>query len=102
MHHTNAFQEPRHPNGHRNTGQFCCGYCRQEACKAAEAEAIKARSSLRQERIDWERADAESRSVLTSLREEWRMLQETNAQLHANVAKVTKSLQVTHVVGNVL
>ena len=63
---------------------------------------MKARSSLRQERLDWERADAESRSVLTSLREEWRMLQETNAQLHAAVAKATKSLQVKHVVGSVM
>ncbi len=70
--------------------------CREEASKAAEADAVKARSMVRQERIDWEKADAESRSALHSLREEWRMLQDTNAHLHANVTRLTKSLEVLH------
>ena len=62
--------------------------------KACEADAAKTRGALRQERLDWEKADAESRSTLQSLREEWRMLQETNAQLHANVTRLTKALEV--------
>jgi len=70
--------------------------CRQEASKAAEADAVKARSMVRQERLDWEKADAESRAALHSLREEWRMLQDTNAHLHANVTRLTKSLEVLH------
>ncbi len=49
---------------------------------------------LRQERLDWEKADAESRTALHSLREEWRMLQDTNGHLHANVTRLTKSLEV--------
>ena len=49
---------------------------------------------LRQERGDWEKADAESRTALQGLREEWRMLQGTNAQLHANVTRLTKCLEV--------
>lgn len=68
--------------------------CREEASKASEADAVKARSMLRQERLDWEKADAESRTALHSLREEWRMLQDTNAHLHANVTRLTKSLEV--------
>ena len=68
---------------------------REEAVKACEADAAKTRGALRQERIDWEKADAESRSTLQSLREEWRMLQETNAQLHANVMRLTKAFEVT-------
>lgn len=67
---------------------------REEASKAAEADAVKARSLLRQERIDWEKADAESRIALHSLKEEWRMLQDTNAQLHANVTRLTNALEV--------
>ncbi|DBA99644.1 TPA: hypothetical protein ACH3X3_012208 [Trebouxia sp. C0006] len=67
---------------------------RQEASKAAEADAVKARSMVRQERLDWEKAEAESRAALHSLREEWRMLQDTNAHLHANVTRLTKSLEV--------
>lgn len=50
------------------------------------------RSSLRQERLEWEKADAASRAALSSLREEWRMLQQTNAQLHAAAAKAAQSL----------
>ena len=68
--------------------------CREEASKAAEADAVKARSMLRQERGDWERADAESRTALQGLREEGRMLQGTNAQLHADVTRLTKGLEV--------
>ena len=68
---------------------------RKEASKAAEADAVKARSLLRQERIDWEKADAESRIALHSLKEEWRMLQDTNAQLHANVTRLTNALEVS-------
>ncbi|KAL0017887.1 hypothetical protein WJX77_010733 [Trebouxia sp. C0004] len=67
---------------------------REEASKAAEADAVKVHGMLRQERLDWEKADAESRSALHSLREEWRMLQDTNAHLHANVTRLTKSLEV--------
>lgn len=67
---------------------------REEAAKACEADALKARAALRQERLDWEKADAESRNALHSLREEWRMLQDTNAQLHANVTRLTKALEV--------
>lgn len=63
--------------------------------KACEADAAKTRGTLRQERLDWEKADAESRSSLQSLREEWRMLQDTNAQLHANVSRLTKALEVS-------
>ena len=63
--------------------------------KACEADAAKARGAVRQERLDWEKADAEARSVLQSLREELRMLQDTNAQLHANVTHLTKALEVT-------
>lgn len=55
--------------------------------KACEADAAKVRGALRQERVEWEKADAESRTTLNSLREEWRMLQDTNAQLHANVTR---------------
>ena len=73
-----------------------CMQCREEASKAAEADAVKARGMLRQERLDWEKADGESRSGLHSLREEWRMLQDTNAHLHANVTRITKSLEVLH------
>ncbi|KAA6419371.1 MAG: hypothetical protein FRX49_10630 [Trebouxia sp. A1-2] len=68
--------------------------CREEASKAAEADAVKARSMVRQERLDWEKADADSRCALHSLREEWRMLQDTNAHLHATVTRLTKSLEV--------
>ncbi|DBA77268.1 TPA: hypothetical protein ACH3X2_008463 [Trebouxia sp. C0005] len=67
---------------------------REEASKAAEADAVKARSMVRQERLDWEKADADSRCALHSLREEWRMLQDTNAHLHATVTRLTKSLEV--------
>lgn len=63
--------------------------------KACEADAAKLRGAVRQERVEWEKADAESRSTLHSLREEWRMLQDTNAQLHANVTRLTKALEVT-------
>lgn len=70
--------------------------CREEAAKACEADALKARAALRQERLDWEKADAESRNALHSLREEWRMLQDTNAQLHANVTRLTKALEVCY------
>lgn len=63
--------------------------------KACEADAAKARGALRQERLDREKADAESRSTLHSLWEEWRMLQETNAQLHVNVTRLNKALEVT-------
>ncbi|KAL3154078.1 hypothetical protein ABBQ32_013617 [Trebouxia sp. C0010 RCD-2024] len=66
---------------------------REEAAKACEAEAAKARGALRQERLEWEKSDSESRSALHSLREEWRMLQDTNAQLHATVTRLTKALQ---------
>ena len=68
--------------------------CREEAAKAFEADAVKARAALRQERLEWEKADAESRNALHGLREEWRMLQDTNAQLHASVTRLTKALQV--------
>ena len=68
---------------------------REETAKASEADTVKARAALRQERLDWEKADAESRSALHSLRDEWRMLQDTNAQLHANVSRLTKALEVT-------
>lgn len=71
-----------------------CMRRREEASKAAEADAVKARGALRQERIDWEKADAESRTALHSLKEEWRMLQHTNTQLHATVTRLTKSLEV--------
>ena len=63
--------------------------------KACEADAAKVRGALRQERVEWEKTDAESRSTLHSLREEWRMLQNTNAQLHANVTRLTKALEVS-------
>ena len=68
--------------------------CSEDAVKVAEADAKKARSALREERLDWEKADADARGALTSLRREWRMLQDTNAQLHATVKRLTKSLEV--------
>lgn len=68
---------------------------REEAGKACEADAAKAWGALRQERLEWEKSDAESRSALHSLREEWRMLQDTNAQLHATVTRLTKALEVS-------
>lgn len=63
--------------------------------KACEADAAKVRGALRQERVEWEKTDAESRSTLHSLREEWRMLQDSNAQLHDNVTRLTKALEVS-------
>lgn len=80
-----------------------CLECREEAAKACEADAVKARGTLRQERAEWEKSDAESRSALHSLREECRMLQDTNSQLHANISRITKALEVcTHTLAMLL
>lgn len=72
-----------------------CVQCRDEACKQAEADAEASRSRLRLERAAWERADADARAGLNKLREEWRMLQEVNAGLHSNIARLDTALQVS-------
>ena len=69
--------------------------CRDEACKQAEADAEATRSRLRLERAAWEKADVDARSALSKLREEWRMLNDVNAGLHSNIARLNTALEVS-------
>lgn len=60
--------------------------------EAAQAEA--ARDRLRQERLNWEAADKQTRSSLSSSKQEYAQLQSTTTSLHANIARLNTALEV--------
>ena len=74
------------------------GWCRQEGMKQEAAQAQAAQDRLRQERLSWEAADRQTRSALSSSKQEYAQLQSTATSLHANIARLNTALEVSQTI----